>query len=65
MMQGLNALRDLMYGLHAFLKCNSTCNVCTNNSVVESTSCSAHSKIYKHINLLWEECVCPKGEFDQ
>jgi hypothetical protein len=65
MRQGLNALRDLMYGLHAFLKCNCACNVCINKSMVESTSCNAHNRVYKHISLLWEECVCSKGEFDQ
>jgi hypothetical protein len=65
MRQGLNTLRDLVYGLHAFLKCNYACNVCTNTSVVESTCCNAHSRVYKRISVLWEECVCPKGEFDQ
>jgi hypothetical protein len=27
-------------------------------------ACHAHEAIYKHITLLWESCVCPKGELD-
>lgn len=65
MREGLNALRDMLRGIHTFLRCDCGCKVCSTEEVLGSRNCCAHNKVYKRIRLLWEECVCPKGEYDQ
>jgi hypothetical protein len=31
----------------------------------EQDICQAHNKVYKGVTGLWEECVCPKREFEE
>jgi hypothetical protein len=54
-------MRDQLYGLHASLGCNCMCEVCGDGDA----GCCAHTKIFKHMTLLWMECMCPKGKLDQ
>jgi len=58
---GLSNLREKTRGLHAQMTCVCDCRVCAGN--VEGTCC-AHENVFKRITLMWESCVCPKGEYD-
>jgi hypothetical protein len=58
---GLSHLKDQLRGLHSRITCNCQCQVCKGE--VEGT-CHAHHAIYKRITMMWESCVCPKGELD-
>lgn len=58
---GLSNLRDKLKGLHANMNCACECVVCVGAA---EGGCYAHEHIFKRITLMWEACVCPKGEFD-
>jgi hypothetical protein len=58
---GLSHLKEKQRGLHLQVQCNYQCQVCKGE--VEG-ACHAHEAIYKSMTLLWESCVCPKGELD-
>lgn len=58
---GVNNLRDKVRGLHAKTNCDCGCWVCASDT---EGGCHAHCQIYKRITLMWEACVCPKGELE-
>ena len=57
----LSLLRDKHRGLHCIVSCTCECLVCKGEI---TGTCHAHEAVFKRITLMWESCVCPKGELD-
>ena len=57
----LGLLRDKQRGVHSSSSCTCECSVCKGEI---PGACHAHEAIFKRITLMWESCVCPKGELD-
>ena len=55
----LSNLRDKLRGLHASSNCVCQCVICLGNG---EGGFHAHEHVFKRITLMWEACVCPKGE---
>lgn len=60
---GLNNLRDRVRGFHCATDCTCECLVCAGDS--QGGGCQVHDRVFKHMTLMWESCVCPKGEFEK
>ena len=63
MKTGLSALRDKLRGFHTTINCICQCVVCIGEE--QGTSFHAHDQIFKYITLMWESCLCPKGEYER
>jgi len=59
MLVGLNNLRNKLQGLYVHCLCR--CMVCIGNG---EGICCIHEPTFKRTTLIWEACVCLKGEFD-
>ncbi len=58
-------MRDAIKGAHVQNACACQCVVCLQDKAIEQNICQAHNKVYNGVTRLWEECVCPKGEFKE
>lgn len=45
--------------------CTCQCTFCSQGEVAKHDNCVAHTKMYKGVTKLWEDCACPKGDFEE
>ncbi len=55
---------DGIKGPHVSNACTCQCAVCGQGKVLEHDTCVTHTKVYKGVTKLWEDCVYPNGEFE-
>ncbi len=63
--QGVNNLRNGIKGAHVSNASTCQCVVCYHDGATKQDICAAHTRVYKGVTKLWEECVCTKGEFEE